>query len=98
MTELDMNRYRHGDDAEDMVLTPETEAAFAAKYGELFGFLTELADEGTLDTVIFWGLHDGVSWLNGFPRKHRNYPLLIGREFALKPAFYEVLSRAEKME
>jgi len=92
VTELDLSCYRWGDEAEDIEQTPEFEARFAAKYTELFRFLLELSDEGILDTVVFWGLHDGCSWLNGFPRRHRNYPLLIGREFRLKPAFYEVIA------
>lgn len=90
VTELDLSCYRWGDEAEDIEQTPEYEAWFAAKYAELFRFLLELSDEGVLDTVVFWGIHDGASWLNGFPRRHKNYPLLIGREFVLKPAFFEV--------
>ncbi len=91
VTELDMSCYRWGDDAEDILWDDEKTARFSAKYTELFRFYLELAEEGVLDTVVFWGLHDGVSWLNGFPRQHKNYPLLIGREFELKPAFYDVI-------
>ena len=91
VTELDMSCYRWGDTAEDIEWTDELTDRFTEKYTELFRFYLELAEEGVLDTVIFWGLHDGVSWLNGFPRKHKNYPLLIGREFVLKPAFFEVI-------
>ncbi len=92
VTELDMSCYRWGDNAEDIDWTDELTARFTAKYAELFKFYLELADEGILDTVVFWGLHDGISWLNGFPKKHKNYPLLIARDFELKPAFYEVLA------
>ncbi len=91
VTELDMSCYSWGDTAEDIEWTDELTDRFTEKYTELFRFYLELAEEGVLDTVIFWGLHDGVSWLNGFPRKHKNYPLLIGREFVLKPAFFEVI-------
>jgi len=91
VTELDVSCYRWGDEAEDIEWTEELTNRFTAKYNELFRFYLELAEEGALDTVVFWGLHDGVSWLNGFPRKHKNYPLLIGRDFELKPAFYDVI-------
>lgn len=91
VTELDMSCYRWGDDAEDINWTEEMTARFTAKYTELFRYYLELAEEGVLDTVVFWGLHDGVSWLNGFPKKHKNYPLLIGRDFETKPAFYDVI-------
>ena len=95
VTELDMSCYRRDDDAEDILWDDEKTAKFSAKYTELFRFYLELAEEGVLDTVVFWGLHDGVSWLNNVLRKHKNYPLLIGREFALKPAFWDVLDLAK---
>ncbi|MBQ8332172.1 MAG: endo-1,4-beta-xylanase [Clostridia bacterium] len=95
VTELDMSCYRWGDEAEDILWDDAKTAQFSAKYTELFRFYLELAGEGVLDTVVFWGLHDGVSWLNGFPRRHKNYPLLIGRDFELKPAFYDVLGLAK---
>lgn len=96
VTELDMSCYRWGDEAEDIQWDEEKTVRFTDKYTELFRFYLELAEEGVLDTVVFWGLHDGVSWLNGFPRKHKNYPLLIGRDFELKPAFFAVAALAEQ--
>ena len=98
VTELDVSCYRFDDTAEDLDWTPALEEAFRTKYTELFRFYTELADEGTLDTVVFWGLSDAVSWLNGFPRRHKNYPLLIGRGWRVKPAFYDVLALAGNTE
>ena len=90
VTELDLSCYRWGDKAEDLTWTEELERAFRDKYTELFRFYLELSEEGILDTVVFWGLNDGVSWLNGFPVRRRNYPLLIGRDNALKQAFFDV--------
>ena len=90
VTELDLSAYRWGDLAEDIEWTEERERRFRETYAALFRFYLELAEEGVLDSVVFWGLSDGVSWLNGFPRRHRNYPLLIGRDLRLKPAFFEV--------
>lgn len=92
VTELDLSCYRWGDPAEDLVWTEELEEAFREKYRALFRFFLALSEEGILDTVVFWGLHDGVSWLNGFPVRRRNDPLLIGRDFRLKQAFYDVVS------
>ena len=90
VTELDLSCYRWGDGAEDLVWTEELDRAFRDKYAELFRFYLELSEEGVLDTVVFWGLNDGVSWLNGFPVRRKNYPLLIGRDNFLKPAFFDV--------
>lgn len=97
-TELDVSCYRFGDTAEDLAWTPSLEDAFRAKYTELFRLYGELADEGILDAVVFWGLSDAISWLNGFPRRHKNYPLLIGRGWRVKPAFYDVLALAGNTE
>ncbi|MBE6725435.1 MAG: endo-1,4-beta-xylanase [Ruminococcaceae bacterium] len=90
VTELDLSCYRWGDNAEDLIWTEEHERAFREKYAALFRFYLELSEEGILDSVVFWGLNDGVSWLNGFPVRRRNYPLLIGRNNLLKPAFFDV--------
>ena len=98
VTELDVSCYRFDDTAEDLLWTDALETAFREKYAALFRFYGELADEGTLDTVVFWGLSDAVSWLNGFPRRHKNYPLLIGRGWRVKPAFYDVLALAGNKE
>ena len=96
VTELDVSAYRFGDPAEDIDWTEEREKALGERYAALFRFYLELAEEGALDSVVFWGLHDGVSWLNGFPRRHRNYPLLIGRELKLKQAFFDVAALASE--
>lgn len=96
VTELDMSCYQWTDEAADIDWTEEMTARFTAKYEELFRFYMEMAEEGVLDTVVFWGLHDGISWLNGFPRRHKNYPLLIGRGMEKKPAYDAVMKLAEK--
>ncbi len=96
VTELDMSCYHWDDTIEDVDWTDELRELFISKYKEVFAFYKELAEEGVLDSVIFWGTHDGNSWLNGFPRKHKNYPLLFDRELAIKPACLEVIKLAEK--
>jgi endo-1,4-beta-xylanase len=46
-----------------------------------------------IDRVTIWGLHDGMSWKNGYPIPNRtNYPLLYNRDRTPKPAFDAVLS------
>lgn len=46
-----------------------------------------------LDRVTLWGVHDGMSWKNGYPVPGRtNYPLLFDRERRPKPALRAVLS------
>lgn len=88
VTELDVNCYPWGSEPADVELTKDFLKQYNETYTGTFKMLMKLADEGILDSVVFWGLHDGVSWLNN---GHKNYPMLIDRDLKLKPAFYEVI-------
>ncbi len=58
----------------------------AARYAELFRIFHEKRDR--IHRVTLWGVHDGMSWKNGYPIPGRtNYPLLFGRDRLPKPAF-----------
>lgn len=61
----------------------------ADQYAELFRLFRKHRE--TIARVTFWDLHDGRSWLNEFPWKHAEYPLLFDREGKPKPAFEAVL-------
>lgn len=55
------------------------------RYRELFGIFYRKKDK--IDRVTFWGVHDGMSWKNGYPVPGRtNYPLLYDRNRQPKPA------------
>lgn len=60
----------------------------AAQYEQLFELFERYPRAVTRAT--FWGLHDGLSWLNHWPGKRTNYPLLFDRESRPKPAFHAV--------
>ncbi|MDO9376321.1 MAG: endo-1,4-beta-xylanase [Ferruginibacter sp.] len=63
----------------------------AKDYESLFKLFLKHQDKIT--RVTFWGVHDGQSWLNGWPVPGRtNYPLLFDRAFAPKPAYHAVLA------
>ena len=62
----------------------------ADQYRELFQLFEKHSD--AVSRVTFWGLYDGVSWLNNWPRKRTNYPLLWDRALKPKPAFDAVIS------
>jgi endo-1,4-beta-xylanase len=64
----------------------------ADQYGKLFSIFRKHRDK--IRRVTFWGLHDGVSWLNGWPRKRTDYPLLFDRNLAPKPSLDAVLGRS----
>ncbi len=95
VTELDMSVYNWGDNNE-VEYDKELAERQSAKYRELFEFLIEQAELGYLDSVVFWGLSDGNSWLNKDNQK--NYPMLFGREFTIKDCFWEVLDVAKEQK
>ena len=87
----DLNE-QQGDRANPYVdgLTEKASAQLAERYRELFGLL--LKHEQHIGRVTFWGIHDGTSWLNGFPVRGRtNHPLLFDRDLQPKPAFDAVV-------
>jgi endo-1,4-beta-xylanase len=72
---------------------PEVLARQADQYAKLFALLLKHKDD--ISRVTFWGLDDAHSWLNTWPYKRTNYPLLWDRQAQPKPALAEVLKVAE---
>lgn len=68
---------------------PERLERQAREYAELFRLFRRHAR--VIERVTFWNLHDGRSWLNTFPWKHTEYPLLFDRACRPKTAFREVM-------
>ncbi len=66
----------------------------ADQYARLFALFDKHPD--MIARVTFWGLDDGRSWLNYWPRKRTNYPLLWDRQLQPKPALAAVLAEAGK--
>lgn len=67
----------------------------AEQYRELFQLFDQYRD--IIERVSFWNLHDGQSWLNDFPWRRVNYPLLFDRDRQPKPVFdavYKSLTNA----
>ena len=65
----------------------------AARYAELFALFHRYRQH--IERVTFWGATDKYSWLNSFPVKRTNYPMLFDRANAPKPAFWAVLKAAQ---
>ncbi|MEO7996866.1 MAG: endo-1,4-beta-xylanase [Gemmatimonadaceae bacterium] len=71
-------------------LPDSVQQVLARRYAELFEIFYRKRDK--IDRVTFWGVHDGMSWKNGYPIPNRtNYPLLFDRNRQPKPAFAAVL-------
>ncbi len=61
----------------------------ADRYEEIFRIMLR---HKAMKRVTFWGLHDGISWKNGFPIRGRtNYPLLFDRNLQRKPAWQRLM-------
>ncbi len=75
-------------------LPQQIEEQQVKQYVELFELFDQYDD--IIARVSFWNLHDGQSWLNYFPWRRVNYPLLFDRNRRPKPAFdavYQTLQR-----
>jgi len=68
---------------------PEILQRQAEQYARLFRLFKKHQD--VIARVSFWNLHDGQSWLNDFPWKRVNHPLLFDRGGRPKPALGAVL-------
>jgi endo-1,4-beta-xylanase len=72
-------------------LPDSMQVKLTARYEELFKLFIKYQDK--ISRVTFWGVHDGHSWLNGWPIKGRtNYPLFFDRQLKPKPVYYKVLA------
>src|SRR5690606_25906594 len=78
-----LDPYRNG-------LPQEIEQQLTNRYAELFQIFYNKRDK--IDRVTLWGVHDPMSWKNGYPIPNRtNYTLLFDRNHQPKPAFNAVL-------
>jgi endo-1,4-beta-xylanase len=78
-----LNPYTNG-------LPDSVQLQLAKDYETLFNLFLKHKDK--ISRVTFWGVHDGQSWLNGWPVPGRtNYPLLFDRDYKPKPAYYKVI-------
>lgn len=67
-------------------LPDSVQTALADRYEEIFRLFLKHKDK--ISRVTFWGIHDGQSWLNGWPIKGRtNYPLIFDRTYQAKQAY-----------
>ena len=73
---------------------PEILQRQATQYAQLFSLFAQYSD--VIQRVSFWNLHDGQSWLNYFPWRRVNYPLLFDRQRKPKPAFEAVIAALRK--
>ena len=75
-------------------LPDSVDQVLAKRYQDIFKIFIKHQDK--ISRVTFWGVHDGDSWLNGWPIKNRtNYPLLFDRNYRPKKAYKAVVELAK---
>ena len=83
-----MNPYTNGlpDSAQDLL---------ARSYADLFHLFLRYKDK--ISRVTFWGIDDGMSWLNNFPIRGRtNYPLPFDRNYQPKKAYLSIIATKQQ--
>jgi len=92
ITELDMSLFNSNDTGDiykdsvpDSIIQLQTD-----RYVEIFKLLRKHAD--VIDRVTFWGTTDRFSWLNYWPKRRTNYPLLFDRSAQPKPVMYRIIN------
>jgi endo-1,4-beta-xylanase len=77
-------------------LPDSVQKQLATRYAEFFSIFYKRRDK--IARVTLWGVHDGMSWRNGYPIPDRtNYPLLWDRQRQPKPALEAVLNVPSKL-
>jgi endo-1,4-beta-xylanase len=76
-------------------LPDSVQVKLADRYAAIFKLFLKHKDK--ISRVTFWGVHDGQSWLNGWPIKGRtNYPLLFDKNLKQKKAYQSVMKLKEE--
>jgi endo-1,4-beta-xylanase len=94
ISELDISIYTQDDVLNhvfqaEIADSAELDERIAARYAEVFSVFREKAKK--LTSVTLWGVSDDQSWLNYWPARRKNYPLLFDREHEPKAALLSVL-------
>jgi len=95
VTELDISLFAWGDStltlsASEINTRLQTQTNM---YRKLFDMFADKYSKGKFDMVLVWGLDDGHSWLNNFPKSGReDHPLFFDRQYQPKPAFYSLFT------
>jgi endo-1,4-beta-xylanase len=69
--------------------SPDLEERLKERYREIFELFKR--NQASLAHVTFWGVSDDKTWLNYWPLRRDNYPLLFDRQHQPKPALRAIL-------
>ncbi|MBN2426243.1 MAG: endo-1,4-beta-xylanase [Calditrichaceae bacterium] len=86
----DLDPYKEG-------LPDSMQIVFNNRYLDFFKAFIKY--HNSISRITFWGVHDGISWLNNWPVHGRTaYPLLFDRDYQLKPVINELIKLVKKPE
>ncbi len=85
----DINRVNRQSTDDPEAAAAQTQKQLADKYAELFSVL--LKHKKDISRVTFWGVYDATSWIGGSP-------LLFGRDYQPKEAFFAVVKTAQESQ
>jgi len=90
ITELDISVYKPEERGMSFSGPPADRIALQTElYDKIFALLREKKDK--ISGVTFWGLTDNTSWLNSFPEKRNDYPLLFDANQNPKEAYFKIV-------
>jgi len=90
ITELDVSVYKWEEQDLKFDSPPEDRIKLQTElYDKIFKILRKNKDK--ISGVTFWGLTDNKSWLNGFPVRRNNYPLLFDANLNPKDAYNKII-------
>jgi len=94
VTELDISLYAY-DDTALTLSSSELNSRLQTQtdmYRNLFDMFNDKYKQGKFEMVLVWGIDDGNSWMNNFPKSGRtDYPLLFDRQYKPKAVFNELI-------
>ena len=90
ITELDLSYYSFEDKETKYISPPEASTKeFENQYKRIFRVLYRNREKIT--GVTFWGVDDAHTWLESYPIKRTDWPLLFDKDKNPKPIFYDLV-------
>jgi endo-1,4-beta-xylanase len=94
ISELDISIYTNDDWSsqtweKEKAFTEQLEMRQAERYKKLF--MLFMANSQSITSVTFWGVSDDETWLDNYPTKRNNHPLLFDDRHKPKLAYYAII-------
>jgi endo-1,4-beta-xylanase len=95
ITELDIALNGNIMESKITSATPELLKRQAQRYADFFELF--MRQRTNISAVLMWGINDASSWLQYWPRRRFEAPMLFDDRSQPKPAFWSVINKAKEM-